>query len=283
MGQGRLEFDRESFRAVCDREGLLVKGQDDAPKVYGVKSFEHKTDKLEDRCVAVLDLLTNFNERQIRPEADWATTLYPALSEFLVGAAKQSERLRLILDAHLTLSFAAGSILDIKSGRIVELEQRSIGKAVWFADDTPFDPSWPDWEFEAHQLSTGGTDIGVAVSLTHDTAKAVQEFVQRSLSSVGTVLLARPKGGASARAVQSGHHAFWLSESLAAKVRELKTPGTKSHVHIFMAAPGGFAFFLGQRHVAIGPLSLYEFDYEAEKDGSYELSLSLPVKTIPNP
>jgi hypothetical protein len=281
LAQGRLEFDKTSFRKICEREGLLVGPKYDGPKVYGVKSFEHRTDKLEDRCVAVLDLLASFNERQIRPEADWAKILYPALSAFLVQAAQSSDRLRLILDAHLTLSFAAGSVLDIKSGRVVELEQRSIGKMIWSPDDTPFDSAWPDWEFQPYQISDAGADIAVAVSLTHDTAAAVQEYVKRALPTVGTILLAQTTGGPGARAVQSGHHAFRLGEALTAKIRAMKTPGTKSHLHLFMAAPGGFAFFLGQRHVALGPLTLYEFDFEAEKDGSYEPSLSLPVKLAP--
>jgi len=52
--------------------------------------------------------------------ADWASTLYPALRQFLLDSAKASERLRLVIDAHLTLSFAAGSVLNIKSGRTIE-------------------------------------------------------------------------------------------------------------------------------------------------------------------
>ena len=65
---------------------------------------------LEDRCTAVLDLIPNFDERQIRPETGWERILYPALKDFLLDAAKNEPRLRLALDAHLTLSFAAGSV-----------------------------------------------------------------------------------------------------------------------------------------------------------------------------
>ena len=52
-------------------------------------------------------------------------------------------RLRLALDAHATLAFAAGSVLNIKSGRHVELEQRTLGQRVWAADDIPPDSNWP--------------------------------------------------------------------------------------------------------------------------------------------
>lgn len=275
--KARLEFDRKSFMEVCSREGLLTTPGERGPQIYGVKSFEHKTDKLEDRCTAVLNLVPSFNERQIRSGADWTTTLYPALSEFLLAAAQQSERLRLILDAHLTLSFAAGSVLDIKSGRIVELEQRIVGKTIWSADDVALDPAWPDWSFDLQPIDGEGRDIVVSVGITHDLDAAVREYVTRAIPTAGQLLSAKPASGVGATSIRSGHHAFRLSEALTAKVRSLKTPGSTTRVHIFMAAPGGFAFFLGQRRVALGPLTLYEFDYEETKDGSYQPSLSLPV------
>ena len=148
MGQGRLEFDRRSCSLPCEREGLLAGAAEQRPQVFGIKSFEHATDRLEERCTSVLNLVPSFMERQIRPEADWQKTLYPALRAFLLDAAKTGERLRLIVDAHLTLGFAAGSILNIKSGRIIELEQRTIGKKIWAPDDAEPDPSWPAWKFE---------------------------------------------------------------------------------------------------------------------------------------
>lgn len=278
MAQGRLEFDRTTFRAVCEREGLLVGPESGGPKVFGVKSFEHKTDKLEDRCFSVLNLLDSFNERQIRSDADWENVLYPALSDFLIAAAQQSEQLRLILDVHLSLSFAAGSVLDIKSGRLVELEQRVIGKAIWSAEDTAPDPQWPDWQFTADEIDATRSDLVVAVSLTHDTAAAVREFANRSLPATGLLLDARLTSGPGSSAVRSGRHAFQLAEALTAKIKDVRAAGFKGRVHLFMAAPGGFSFFLGQRQAAISPLTLYEFDLESENGGSYQPSLHLPIR-----
>jgi len=45
-------------------------------------------------------------------------------------AASDQPRFRIALDAHVTLAFAAGSVLNIKSGRQIELEQRSTGRQV---------------------------------------------------------------------------------------------------------------------------------------------------------
>src|SRR5690606_18869166 len=137
--QGRLQFDRSSFRAVCAREDLLGSALG-GPKVYGVKSFEHAFDRLEERCHAVLDFVPSFDERYIRSDADWEVKLYPELKAFLFAAAKDQPRLRLALDAHVTLAFAAGSVINIKSGRQVELEQRGTSKRIWSADDSISDP-----------------------------------------------------------------------------------------------------------------------------------------------
>ena len=35
-----------------------------------------------------------------------------------------------------------------------------------------------------------------------------------------------------------------------------------------MSGPNGFAFFLGQNQTAIGPVVIYEFDFEGGRDGT---------------
>jgi hypothetical protein len=277
LGQGRLEFDEKTLWAACDREGLLAASAIPAPMVFGVKSFEHATDRLEDRCAAVLDLVPQFNDRQIRPDSDWATSLFPALKSFLLEAAKGNDRLRLVLDAHLTLSFAAGAVLNIKSGRVVELEQRGIGKAIWAADDKTSDPSWPQWQFDVKALAGDGEDLAVAVCLTHDAAPAVEAYVRSGLPKVGRLLIARSSSGSSVRSVACGRHAFDLAEALIARIKLEHGTTAQGATHLFVAGPGAFSFFLGQRQIAIGPLTLYEFDFDSNSHRSYLPSLSLPA------
>lgn len=279
LAQGRLEFDRDTFREACKGEGLVVGASGDRPVIYGVKSFEHATDKLEERCTKVLDLLPNFTDRYIRPEADWETTLYPALHTFLLAATRNADRLRLVLDAHTTLAFAAGSILDIKSGRIIELEQRTTGRKIWAPDDEPHDDNWPTWSFEDETYNAEGSDIAIAVALTHDIAADVRKYIMHALPGVGVLLVARPKSSPGARSVASGRHAFELTEALVAKAKvgrgRIATPPT---THLFIAAPNAFTFFLGQRQRAIGRLMLYEYDFDQGLDGSYAPSLHLPLR-----
>jgi hypothetical protein len=56
-------------------------------------------------------------------------------------------------------------------------------------------------------------------------------------------------------------------------IRESKSG--KPRTHIFIAGPNGFAFFLGQNQQAIGPASLYEWDFDGQRGGGYGLGLSV--------
>ena len=276
MSQKRFEFDRKSFREACDQERILVTSMP-TPKVYGVKSFEHAFDHLEDRCEKVLDFVPAFHERYIRSDADWSSKLYPELREFVVKAASNHARLRLALDAHTSLAFAAGSILNIKSGRAIELEQRVLSKSVWTADDLPPDPEWPHFDFSITKIDPSRPEMAIAVGVTHNIAGDVLTFVEQSLPTVGRILICMPSTGPSARAVACGRHAFDLAEALAKKVVELTGGGARSLNHLFIAAPNTLAFFTGQRQVVLGPTRLYEFDFEGGRGGSYRPSLTLPI------
>lgn len=278
MAQGRLEFNRRTFREACAREGLLGQSQD-RPRVYGVKSFEHAFDRLEERCDAVLDLVPVFDERYIRDNSDWQTKLYPELRTFLSRAARDRPRLRLALDAHTTLAFAAGSVLNIKSGRDVELEQRTLGRRVWAADDTPPDAEWPTLRESVQDLDPNQVDLVVALGITHDISDDVRRYVGGHLRSVGRLLNLQPTIGPSAQVVACGRHAFDLVQAAKDAVRRTKSPTNQAATtHVFVAAPNALTFFLGQQQPVLGRVRLYEFDFEGGRNGSYSASLTLPLQ-----
>jgi hypothetical protein len=277
LAQGRIEFDANGFRKACEEQGLF-EASTPPVKVFGVKSFEHPVDHLEERCIEVLDVIRYFDERPVRSDADWARTLYPQLKSFLLSAARRHSDLRLVLDAHVTLAFAAGSILNIKAGVNIELEQRVLNRLVWRPDDAASDPAWPGWVSALESLPGTGDDTVVAVSLTHDVQPAVRAAAQQ-LSSVSQLLVVALDAGAGNRKVVSGRHAFDLAESLAQQLARVKKPsGT---VHLFIAAPNGFTFFLGQRQPSMGRTVLYEYDFEGANGGGYRASLTLPVPAAP--
>jgi len=276
LAQGRLEFDRRGFQAACRKEGLLGAGGS-RHRVFGVKSFEHPIDRLEDRCVKVLNLVRLFDERYIRSEQDWESMIYPDLRAFLLDAAKGSDKLRLAIDAHTTVALAAGSVLNIKAGRSIELEQRTTDRRVWSADDSAANPDWPTFAYTLQTIRENSADLAVAVGLTHDVTEAVRAYVTREVPEAGRLLISLPSTGPSARSVACGRHAFDLAESLTARIRTEAASDKGTLVHIFVAGPNAFTFFLGQRQVALGRVKIYEFDFEGGRGGSYMPSLVLPL------
>ena len=96
----------------------------------------------------MLNLVPYFDGRYIRNEADWQDRIFPALREFVLEAARSSDHLRLVLDAHVSLAFAVGAILNVKSGKRIEIEQRTGGRRFWSMDDQPADPDWPAFDFD---------------------------------------------------------------------------------------------------------------------------------------
>ncbi len=269
--QGRLEFDRDGFLDLCRRENLLdPSGPMRAALTLGVRSFMHPIDNLEDRCARSLNLVPYFEGRYIKNSDDWQSKIYPALSAFLTNEAKSTDHLRLVLDAHASLAFAAGAVLNVKSGKRIEIEQRSNGRRFWSADEGPADPAWPKLVFEDVPVGDGH-EVAVAIGLTHDVTNQVREFVQTRLPNVGTIIPAQLETGASQFSVRGGRHAWQLSETVGQHLRHRQTPLT----HIFTAAPNVFSFFLGQHQKSIGAVALYEWDFDVLRDGGYNVSLKI--------
>ncbi|SAL09202.1 hypothetical protein AWB64_00101 [Caballeronia sordidicola] len=65
--------------------------------------------------------------------------------------------------------------------------------------------------------------------------------------------------------------AFWK------KIFNQKRHANRPPLHLFIAAPNAFTFFLGQRQPGLGKITLYEYDFEGANGGGYKPSLSLPI------
>ena len=279
VGQKRMAFDRKTFKEKCAQEGLLAERPQSKTQIFGVKTFEHALDRLENRCTDVLNMLSDFDDRSIRDTSDWRDSLLPQLKEFLLRLPSSDGRLRLAIEAHATMAFAAGVILDTKSGRVVELEQRSPVLKIWAPDDQPLQSDSPTWAFDEHELDPDGEGTACAVSVTRETEGAIRHYLQANQLKFRRLLIARPACGVSANAVTSGAHANLLAEHLAARIkldREANAATRAERYHLFISAPNAFTFYLGRQAAMMKPLTLYEFDFGYQVDGSYRPSLSYP-------
>lgn len=168
-------------------------------------------------------------------------------------------------------------MIDIKSGRHVELEQRTTGRRLWAGDDVASDPTWPRLSQEVIELHEDRLGLAVALGLTHDLLEDVRRYCEENLPDVGRVLRLQPSIGPGAQTVACGRHAFELADAATSAIRCAKRAGAGC-THLFIAAPNAFTFYFGQRQRVIGPVHLYEFDFDGERGRSYTLALTLPVK-----
>ena len=220
-----------------------------------------------------------FDDRFIRDTNAWKASLQPRLKEFLLKLPAEDGHLRLAIDAHATIAFAAGAVLDTKSGRIIEIVQRSPTRVVWSPNDRPPSPSWPTWVFEEEIVSPEGQGTACAVSITRDTALMVRQYVAQKLPGFRRVLIARLNVASGQSVVECGSHANQLAERLADRLksdREANPALLMERVHLFVAAPNAFTFFLGRHVQILKPVTLYEFDFGRDRHGSYEPSLMYP-------
>ena len=249
---------------------MVTEGRPCVEILTQLASTQEALDALEERCVSILDLVPYFDGRYVRNHCSWKEKIIPELQAFLTKLAHESDHLRLIIDAHLSVAFAAGAVLNVKSGKHVEVEQRTDGRRFWSVKDTAPNPAWPKIIFEEEDVSEGGNSIALAISLTHDVSPAVRASVKSMSLPVRTILHCKLQTGFSQRSTYSGRHASMLAEAIVQKLQTVSQSfGSQRHTHIFMAGPNGFAFFLGQHQKAIGPASIYEWDFDGQRGGGY--------------
>ena len=66
-----------------------------------------------------------------------------------------------------------------------------------------------------------------------------------------------------------GAHASSLAEGIAARVkteREAHGEASEDRAHLFIAGPNSFTFYLGQHIQSLKPVTLYEFDFESQRN-----------------
>lgn len=262
---------RSNLEELCRREGLLdPAGQPVSSKIpVAIRSFVGAPgDALAAPPENTLILTDAFNERYLKDAQDWQTDILPRVRDFLQPFLVDRQPIRLTLDAHASIAYLAGSILDLKSGVDVDLVQRSRpGTRVWRADDVQVgDP------LVATTLKSGeGEDIALLLSLTHDVASAATRHLQSSKTALGATLLFMPPGGPSQQSLAGGAHAARLADQITGEIRNVREicDGT---VHIFAACPNALLFFLGQQHRGVGPAVIYEFDFDRKGDRGYHAS-----------
>lgn len=268
-------MNRDQLVEICKAEGLWVGEQPaaDGWLPVAVRSFQGlSTDVVPAAPENTLWLTDSFRARYLNDDREWQRDIRPRVESFLNGAAAKSNCLRLILDAHASIAYLSGAVYHVKSGIDVELVQKGrVGTQVWRADDGSTGDSL---QSEIRQIG-GGPDIAVAVSITQPVDNHVDRYVDQNLPQVGQSLSLAPPDGPGQRSVSGGEHAARMAEQVSNTVRAIKADSPDATVHLFAACPNSFLYYLGQNHPAIGPLIVYEFDFDRQGNKTYQPSFEI--------
>jgi hypothetical protein len=245
------------------------------PRRLGIRSLEPWGDRPE----TTLDLRGPFDGRMIRDPALWQAEILPKLKAFLHDAAKDRRPLHLDFAAHASIAFAAGWILEAKSGLDVTIRQRQLRwpDRDWNPDDEPL-PEGPFWKVEDDLLlDESAVDVAVAVGITWPVLADVRAYLDRERVPIRRLVMATLSPKPSPSAVKSGAHCLALAQTLALRIHTRTVEEHQGTLHLFIASPNVFPFYLGQLARGLGRIQMYEFAYEAVgEERTYMPSILLP-------
>ena len=267
-------LNRETLLQFCRDEGLLVErpAELDPFLPIAIRSFLGPAADIVGASPDNTLLLTDdFRQRYLHDRRDWQRDIRPKVEVFLRGAVRKSPKLRLILDAHASIAFLAGSVLDLKSGVETQLIQKGrVGAKTWRADDGS---AVKASRFDIVAESVGsGQEIAIAIGISQPVAAQARSYVAARLPQVGRLVSFSLPVGPGQQSVAGGEHAAALAEQVSNHLRELKVDDPDVVVHIFAACPNSFLYFLGQHHQGIAPCIVYEYDFDRLAQKTYQPS-----------
>ena len=109
-------IDRNVFDEELEKRIYLVADKYSPKRIsIGIKSFTRGAGSLEDttKCLSLID---KFDGRNIKDGYSWNNDVYEKTKEFLLANTNNNHAYQIFLDTHASLAFAAGRVLDSKSG-----------------------------------------------------------------------------------------------------------------------------------------------------------------------
>jgi hypothetical protein len=276
---GPNEFDAKTLSEICEREDLLDKSTSTRPRIprLGIRSFMPFAERIETETDRFVCVAKHFDGRHIREGKLWTDGVVPALRAFLEDSSLREREHHLLLECHGSIAYAAGFILDRKSGTQVYPVQKGSMREPWKPSASP---AWPvgdsEWRIEVSEGSVASADAAVAISATNPVLADVERYLSEIGLSVRRLIHIVPESGPSQLSVKGADHAVLIADRIVQEVRRQRQDGVTGMIHLFAAAPNALLFFLGQSGRAIGRVRLYEFDFDNERGNTYTPSFALP-------
>ena len=276
---GPHSFDSESLRRLCEKEGLFSRDQlpTSVPKV-AVRSLIRFAEGIEGESDEFLCVASQFIGRHPRDHQSWASAAQSIVGFFAVAdrrARLRSSEHSVLLECHGSLSLLTGYELSRNSGCLVYPIQKP-KQVLWKPKQAGRDGSPASWQQEIIPQRAKTDDIAVSLSVANDiTADVIRYLKEEEAPPVSCLLSLKPATGNGQNSIQDPDHASQLAAALIPILRDVR-PVPTGRVHLFMSAPNGLLFFIGQYREALGKVVLYEYDYSFERHCSYKPCITLP-------
>ena len=270
-GIGRKEFDEDLKKRI-----LIVADKYFTKRIsIGIKSYASRGENLEDETEHCISFIDRFCDRKIKDGYDWNKDIYRDLEEFLLANTSSKFAYQIFLNTHMSMAFAAGRILNSKSGiNVFPIQKTSAyGTVLW--DVKPSSKrDYMNWDFTYEKLNENQRDSALVINITHDIYDNVVEYIKENNLSIGRIINCTPcGGGASKFSIEDGTHAAFLAGSVYNSIAGRSIEERRAILHIFPSAPNAFMFFLGQNSVGFGKCILYEYDFELRDTCTYSPSM----------
>lgn len=270
-GMERSEFDKK----IESRINFLASEYSPKRIPITVKSFEAAVKNFEEEAGSSLSLFDKFDGRKLKREYNWNDDIYKCLKEFLLENAYLGKAYRLFMDVHISIAFAAGRILNSKTGINVCPVQKTPGQGMVLWDvERVRRTDYCNWDITNEQLQEGRSDLALVLNVTHDIRSEVKEFIKNKNLPMGRMINCVPgETGATNISIKDGTHASLLANSVCNALAGRSMSERRATLHIFASAPVAFMFFLGQLSHGFGACILYEYDFEQTNSCTYSPSL----------
>lgn len=269
-------IDRKKFDEELEKRIFLIADKYSPKRIsIAVTIFPRGAVHLEDKTMC-LSLVDKFDGRNLKSGYDWNNDIYPMLRDFLISNTKNEHAYQVFLDTHASLAFAAGYVLDSKSGiNVFPIQKTAMNGTKLWDVKLSSKKSYSNWSISHEELEENQFDTALILNVTRPIYKDVLEYIKENNLSIGRIINCTPnEGGATNFSIENGNHAATLANSIYSAIAQRSTVERRATLHIFAAAPNAFMFFLGQISRGFGKCVLYEYDFEQRDSCSYSESIS---------
>lgn len=269
-------IDRKKFDEELEKRIFLIADKYSPKRIsIAVTSFTRGAVHLEDKTMC-LSLVDKFDDRKLKNGYDWNNDIYPMLRDFLISNTKNEHAYQVFLDAHASLAFAAGYVLDSKSGiNVFPIQKTAMNGTKLWDVKLSSKKSYSNLSISHEEFEENKFDTALILNITRPIYNDVIEYIKEQNLSIGRIINCTPnEAGPTNFSIEDGNHAATLANSIYNAIAQRTTAERRATLHIFAAAPNAFMFFLGQISRGFGKRVLYEYDFEQRDSCSYSKSIS---------